>query len=74
MGGTREVIKNEQMGRIVPAKDAVGLSDAINELVRDKPLRANLGNAVREHVRHTFAWAEIATNAEVELKNLLLGS
>jgi glycosyltransferase involved in cell wall biosynthesis len=53
VGGTPEVV-TEVCGRLVPARDAVALADAILELGQDQTLRQRLGDAARERVEESF--------------------
>ena len=59
--GTSFVNENEKTGLVVPARDPVSLSTAINRLLADEELRARLGAAAR-----TRAWAEFSEEVMVD--------
>jgi glycosyltransferase involved in cell wall biosynthesis len=48
VGGIPAVVGDEEAGRLVPPEDVAALTDALDELARDAPLRAKLGRAARE--------------------------
>lgn len=52
--GCREVVRDGVDGKLVPAKDAERLADAIEALVRDPSLRARFGAAVRGRALDRF--------------------
>lgn len=53
VGGTPEVV-TEDCGRLVPARDAAGLGNAILELWREPALRRDMGAAARKRVEARF--------------------
>lgn len=59
VSGCREVVKHEETGLLVPARDPVVLADAIERLVWDTDLRRRLGAAARERVVRYFSMASI---------------
>lgn len=48
VGGIPAVVGEDEAGRLVPPEDVGALTDALEELARDAPLRAKLGRAARE--------------------------
>ncbi len=46
--GTREIVKDNITGRLIPVKDAVSLADAIVEIISDPNKMQNMGAAARE--------------------------
>ena len=53
VGGTPEIV-TDQVGRLVPARDASALADALDTLANDPSLRATLGRAARARVAEHF--------------------
>jgi len=60
--GCREVTVDGVTGRLVPARDARALADAIESLVPDAALRARLGGAGRERVVQDFSEARVVAD------------
>jgi glycosyltransferase involved in cell wall biosynthesis len=56
MGGLPEVVENENTGIVVPPRDVHATAAAIERLVLDPDLRARMGRAGRERVRHLYDW------------------
>ena len=52
--GHREVVREGQMGLLVPIRDAAALADAIGALLADSERRRRLAQAGRERVRREF--------------------
>lgn len=50
VSGCREVVRHEETGLLVPAKDATALADALERLARDGGLRRRMGQAARSLV------------------------
>jgi glycosyltransferase involved in cell wall biosynthesis len=53
-GGLPEMIRDEESGLLVAARDVPAIASAINRLVADPRLRARLGSAARERARADF--------------------
>lgn len=53
--GCREIVQHEVNGLLVPAKDSQALANAIEQLVRHKSLRDEMGRAGREMVVTQFS-------------------
>jgi glycosyltransferase involved in cell wall biosynthesis len=53
-GGTIDVVENGVNGLLVPPNDSQGLADALDRLLRDDTLRAELGRRGAEIVRHKY--------------------
>lgn len=58
--GCREVVRHEETGLLVPARDAVALAGALRRLLGDKDLRARLGEGGRRLAVAEFAEQRIA--------------
>ncbi len=52
--GAKEVV-NENTGRLIEPEDVEGLTDACDELIRDKALRERLGTNARQSIVKKFA-------------------
>ena len=55
MPGCREVVRDGQTGRLVPAGDAEALASAVAELLADAQLRERMGDAARRLVEEEFS-------------------
>lgn len=55
VGGTVEVVQHAENGLLVPARDPLALSAAINRLLNEPQLAARLGSAARERVQRDFS-------------------
>jgi glycosyltransferase involved in cell wall biosynthesis len=55
VGGIPEVMTSGKEGLLVPMGDADGLARGVETLLRDKTLRAQLGNAARKRAREAFS-------------------
>ena len=73
VGGIPEVVTDGQTGLLVPPGDAVALADAVNALVRDQALAADMGRRGRERAVAEFDWAGIAAQT-AELYQELAGA
>jgi len=71
--GCREIVRHEETGLLVPARDPVALADALARLAGDAALRRRLGAAARRLVEERFADTAVAA-AVVELYQELLAS
>ncbi|MBE2286882.1 MAG: glycosyltransferase family 4 protein [Prosthecobacter sp.] len=56
-------------GRIIPERDPVALADAIEQLVEDRTLRDQLGQAARRRARE-FTWEQYGTRLVAALQNM----
>lgn len=56
VGGLPEVIEDGVTGILVPPANAEKLADALEKLVKDKPLRDKLGKQGRERVVRLYNW------------------
>jgi len=61
-GGLPEVVGDG--GVLVPPKDAAALSSALNELMGDAALRAELGAKAKKHIEGCYDWDVIARDME----------
>ena len=51
VGSVSDLVKNEETGILVPAKDVDALASQLGRLVRDPELRERLGNAAKAYAR-----------------------
>lgn len=63
VGGIPEIM-NESCGVLVPPRDALALSQAINQLIADHDLRDNLAREAYVAVKDTLTWDTIALQTE----------
>src|SRR5512138_2161230 len=56
VGGIQEVVVKDTTGRLVPPADPRALAEAINGLLRDRPLAKRMGKAGRLRVEQSFSW------------------
>jgi glycosyltransferase involved in cell wall biosynthesis len=54
VGGNTESVRHEMEALVVPPADSAKLQEALNRLVRNKPLREQLGNAARRRFLSKF--------------------
>lgn len=57
VGGIPEILANDVNARLVPADDALALAAQIIDLLRNREAGKRLGDALFEHVRSRFPWA-----------------
>lgn len=69
--GCREIVRHEETGLLVPARDPVALADALARLALDQELRRRLGAAARRLVEQRFADTEIAASVVALYRGLL---
>ncbi|WP_375257986.1 glycosyltransferase [Citreimonas sp.] len=60
------IVRDGQDGRIVPARDAPALADALQQLVEDRAMRDAMAASAREHAR-AHSWAAFATRLETAI-------
>jgi starch synthase len=60
VGGIPEVVADGKTGLLAPPGDPVTLADAINVLLLDEPLAAEMGRLGRARAEAEFGWAGIA--------------
>ncbi|MCZ4223002.1 glycosyltransferase family 4 protein [Pedobacter rhodius] len=63
--GINDLISNDDNGILVPPRDIRRLSEALNQLIRNEPLRTNLGSKAEKTVKDQF-------NVEVMTKKIEL--
>jgi glycosyltransferase involved in cell wall biosynthesis len=59
VGGLRDLVRHRETGLLVPPDDPAALRLALDELLADKSLRAQLGHAGREMVASRFGWSAV---------------
>jgi glycosyltransferase involved in cell wall biosynthesis len=60
IGGTDELVVNEESGLLIAPSDPVGLAAAVRRLLDDVELRRRLGSAARERVQQHFLASAVA--------------
>lgn len=73
-GGTADVVRDGETGRLVPDGDIVALSDAIASLMQDEGERASLGAAARSFAAARFTAWERRVEMERDLLERLAGA
>ena len=63
-GGLPEIVRNEAWGLLVPPRDPESLADAIIRLVKDKPLREQMGIAGQNFVYEEFQTDRLCERVE----------
>jgi len=69
--GCREAVVHGETGLLVKARDVEGLSQAVERLIEDEPLRRRMGEAGRERAKEQFA-VESIVEKYLELYRALL--
>jgi len=64
MGQNNEVISDGSNGLLVTAGDKTALANAINKLIEDAPLRAQLGKQAREDAVRNHSWEHYISHLE----------
>lgn len=64
VGGIPEVVENEKSALLVPAANSDAVAAALDRLLRDDDLRANLGRAAQARARAMFSTARIVPQYE----------
>ena len=70
--GCREIVRHNENGLLVPARDPQALTDALKKLVEDPELREKMGKKGREIVIAEFS-EEIVVRQTMDLYKRLLG-
>ena len=60
VGGIPEVVADGKTGLLVPADDPAALARALNVLLADRPLAADMGRLGRARAEAEFGWSSIA--------------
>ena len=71
IGATRELIKDDVTGLLVPAKDAGALERAVSSLIEDPELRHRIGTNARKHTEEHLSIAAMAECVEGAYQSLL---
>ena len=72
VGGVPEIVRHQQTGLIVPARDSAGLARATWALLRDRRLRLRLSAAGRQMVRQEYS-PERQSRGYLDLYDRILG-
>lgn len=67
VGGNKEIIRDEETGLLVPARDVEALRYAMNRLLQDDTLRTNLGLSARTQYVDNFQFDHIVTESFIPL-------
>jgi L-malate glycosyltransferase len=70
VGGNPELV-SEERGALVPLNDDAALASALEHLLRDEPLRAELGKNARQFVKANFTLEHIQASYEALYADLL---
>ena len=69
--GIPDVVRDGLTGRLVPARDAAALADALDGLIEDPVLRHSMGRAGREYVAAHYDWQQNTRQMELLYKRVL---
>ncbi len=69
--GSAEIVHDHKRGLLVPPGDAQNMSDAIIELVRNKPLRETCISGGKEAIATTHNWTAMAEKMEAFFRELI---
>ncbi len=69
VGGTKEIICNEEHGILIIPKNIEAIIVSINKLINDIDLRERLGRNLKNRVKLVFNWDEIVSRYEKECFN-----
>jgi len=73
VGGTKEVVRHEETGLVVPEDDPAALEAALARIAEDAALRERLGARARDFARHHFMGWDARIAAEIALFDRLAG-
>jgi phosphatidyl-myo-inositol dimannoside synthase len=68
VAGIPDALTSGREGLLVPEKDATGLANGIEELLRSETLRASLGERARKRAREEFSWERAGERFESVLR------
>ena len=72
VGGTPELITNEETGLLVEKDNARALADSIRRLMDSESLRVRLGQQARRHIQEDgLTWSSCAEKVSVIYQSLL---
>ncbi len=71
VGGVPDVVRDEETGLLVPAKDASALAAAAGRLLNDESLRRRMGEAARLDVYPRFTAGRLARDVDAFYRTLL---
>ncbi len=74
VGGTPQLVRDDEQGALVPPNDATALLEAMERLLGDGELREQLGRSARRRVEQNFAIHRIGRYYERLFDELLVGS
>jgi glycosyltransferase involved in cell wall biosynthesis len=69
--GCREIVRHEETGLLVPAKDSASLAVALRRLIEDRPLRERLGARARRAAAEEFSQELVSEKTLGVYRNLL---
>jgi glycosyltransferase involved in cell wall biosynthesis len=71
MGGTKELISNNETGILIEPKNESALHDALDKLINDSALRLILPGNIYQKVINEYLWENIADNFITEMNKYL---
>lgn len=71
MPGSREIVRHEETGLLVPPRDAQALAAALKRLIEDKPFRERLGKNARQAARDEFSEEKVSEQTMSVYRELL---
>lgn len=71
VGGLQFTVNSEETGLLVPPKDDVAFSKAIDRIVCDRQWRDELGQAARKRIETYFSWGGVATQLDTLYRELI---
>ena len=74
LDGTPEAILDGKTGYLCEVRNSQAVAGAVNKLLRTPQLRAELGSAGREHVRHKWDWHTMVDTLEADFAAQLSGN
>jgi len=71
VGGMSEIVQHDETGLVVPPAQPAAMANAIVQLLSNKPLREQMGEAGRARAVDMFSWQAIATSLQHQYSLLL---
>ncbi|GAB3570810.1 glycosyltransferase family 1 protein [Arthrobacter alkaliphilus] len=74
VGGLRETVVDHRTGLHVPPRDPEAIAAAVQELLADPVLRAEMGRAGMRRARSRYSWDRVAADTEKAYRSVLAAS
>ena len=71
VGGLRETVVDRRTGLHVPPRDPEAIAAAVQELLGDPALRAEMGRAGMQRARSRYSWERVAADTEKAYRSVL---